>query len=254
MTAPHLSTELLGVPHGFFGREGGVSRGAMASLQCGFGADDDRAAIEANRRIVADSLMPGAEIATVAQVHGTAVVRCAAPAAPDRLPQADALVSDTPGLLIGILTADCAPVLLADPAVGVVGAAHAGWKGALAGVTDAVIAGMEKLGADCTRIAAAVGPCIGLASYEVDDAFRSRFEAAALENERFFRDGRPGHARFDLEGYVSARLAAAGVTRIRCLSQDTYSQPERYFSYRRATHRDEPSYGRQISVIGVPAR
>ena len=248
---PVLTTNLLTVPHGFFGRRGGVSTGPMASLQCGLGADDDRASIRQNRRIVADALIPGAGLATVAQVHGTAVIHATGVPSEDARPEADAIVTATPGLLIGILTADCAPVLLADAEAGVVGAAHAGWKGALAGVTDAVIAGMEQLGADRARIAAAVGPCIARASYEVDEGFRARFLADNPENERFFGDGKPGHAMFDLEGYVAHRLAAAGLSRIACLGEDTCAQPEAYYSYRRGTLRGEPSYGRQISVIGV---
>jgi polyphenol oxidase len=154
-------------------------------------------------------------------------------------------------LLLGILTADCTPVLLADQQAGVVGAAHAGWKGALGGVTDAVIATMESLGADRSRIVAAIGPVIARASYEVDDAFARRFETDDPANERFFSAGRPGHHQFDLEAYVAARLAAAGIGRVEALGLDTYADPDRFFSFRRATHRGEPGYGRQISLIGV---
>jgi polyphenol oxidase len=170
----------------------------------------------------------------------------------DARPSADALVTDRPGLLLGILTADCAPVLFADVDAGVVGAAHAGWKGAIGGVTDATIAAMENLGARRDRISAAVGPCIARASYEVDAAFRLRFEGADPANERFFTDGtRAGHHQFDLEAYVVVRIAAAGVTRIAALGLDTYADESRFFSFRRATHRAEPDYGRQISLIGV---
>jgi YfiH family protein len=154
--------------------------------------------------------------------------------------------------LLGILTADCVPVLLADAQAGVVGAAHAGWKGALGGVTDATIAAMEELGARRDRIAAAIGPCIARASYEVDDAFAARFEQADPTNERFFAAGRAGHQQFDIEAYVLARLAAAGVVRIEALGRDTYANPQSFFSYRRATHRGEPDYGREISLIGLP--
>lgn len=252
MSVPSRISDLLPVPHGFFGREGGVSTGAMASLQCGFGADDDLPLIRENRRIVADSLIVGAGLASVRQVHGTAVVRASGEPAEDERPEADAIVSSELGLLIGILTADCAPVLLCDAKAGVVGAAHAGWKGALGGVCEAVVAGMERIGARRENIAAAVGPCIARASYEVDEGFRRRFLDADDENERFFADGRDGHAQFDLEGFVASRLAAAGAGRVDLMGEDTYAQPQRYYSYRRATHRGEPSYGRQISVIGLP--
>jgi YfiH family protein len=161
------------------------------------------------------------------------------------------MVTDRPGFALGILTADCAPVLLADRAAGIVGAAHAGWKGAIGGVTDAAVAAMEKLGADRDRIVAAIGPCIARASYEVDEAFQRRFEADDPANERFFAPGRDGHAQFDLEGYVAHRLAAAGVPTIEMMGLDTYADADRFYSFRRATHRGEPDYGRQISIIGL---
>lgn len=251
MTPPFVTSRLLDVPHGFLGRQGGVSTGPMASLQCGFGADDDLASVRQNRARVVESILPGAELASLWQVHGTAVVYAKGAPQEDERPEADAIVTDCPGVLLGILTADCAPVLLADRSAGVVGAAHAGWRGALAGVTDAVITGMEKLGADRGRIAAAIGPAIAKPSYEVDSGFRERFLKVDPQNERFFADGRDGHAQFDLEAYVAARLAAAGIDFVDCLGEDTCSQPERYYSYRRATHAGEPSYGRQISVIGL---
>ena len=157
----------------------------------------------------------------------------------------------TPGMAIAVLTADCAPVLLADREASVVGAAHAGWKGAVGGVTDSTIAAMEALGAQRSRIAAAVGPCISQASYEVDDGFRDRFCADAAANARFFAAGRAGHWQFDLEGYVAARLEAAGIGLVDRLGLDTYGDERRFFSFRRATHRSEPSYGRQFSLIGL---
>ena len=166
-------------------------------------------------------------------------------------PHADALVTDKPGVVLSILTADCVPVLFEDRAANVVGAAHAGWEGALAGVTDATLDAMEALGARRDRIAAAVGPCIAQASYEVDDAFRARFAAADPANERFFKDGGAGQAWFDLEGYVVARLAAAGVRAVDALGLDTLALEDRYYSYRRATLAREPDYGRQISAITV---
>jgi YfiH family protein len=154
-------------------------------------------------------------------------------------------------MLLAIVTADCAPVLLADREAGVVGAAHAGWKGAIGGVTDATIAAMEALGADRRRIAAAIGPCIARASYEVDASFRDRFLANAAGNACFFDAGAPGHWQFDLEGYVAHRLESAGITAVAMLGEDTYAQADRFFSFRRATHRGEPAYGRQMSLIGL---
>ena len=242
---------LAGLPHGFLGREGGVSQGMHGGLNVGLGSDDDRAAIAENRRRAVEAVAPGFALATVHQVHSADAVVATAAWPDDDRPRADAIVTDRPGLLLGILTADCAPVLLADAQAGVVGAAHAGWKGAIGGVTDATIDAMEKLGAQRGRIVAAVGPCIARASYEVDEGFRVRFCDADPENERFFADGRPGHCQFDLEAYVTARLAAAGVRRIEALGLDTYADERRFFSYRRATHRGEPDYGREIALIGI---
>ena len=242
---------LNGVPHGFLGRRGGVSNGLHSGLNVGIGSDDDPARVAENRRLAAAAVLPGAALVTCYQVHSADVVTVTAPLE-DR-PRGDALVTDRPGLLLGILTADCAPILLADTKAGVVGAAHAGWKGALAGVTDATVAAMEALGARRERIAAAIGPCIARASYEVDDAFRRRFAEADPETDRFFADARAGHHQFDLEAYVAHRLAAAGVRRVEALGLDTYADPDRFFSYRRATHRGEPGYGREISLIALPA-
>jgi hypothetical protein len=242
---------LAGVAHGFLGRRGGVSTGAMAGLNVGLGSDDDPAAVADNRRRAAEAVAPGASLVTVYQVHSATAVTVIAPVADDVRAQADALVTDRPGLVLGILTADCAPVLFADAQAGVVGAAHAGWKGALGGVTDATLAAMEQLGAQRARIVAAVGPCIARTSYEVDDAFLARFAAADPANERFFVDGAPGHHQFDLEAYVVARLAAAGIGRVEALGLDTYAAEDRFYSFRRATHRGEPSYGRQISLIAA---
>ncbi|WP_425228036.1 peptidoglycan editing factor PgeF [Sphingomonas sp.] len=243
----------LPLPHGFLGRSGGVSTGACASLNCGLGAGDDPAAVARNRRRAAAAVLPGAALAGAWQVHGCDVATVREPWSDADRPRADALVTDRPGVLLGILTADCAPVLFADAQAGVAGAAHAGWKGALAGVTDATVEAMAALGADRSRIAAAIGPCIARASYEVDDAFRRRFEEADRENERFFADAAPGHHRFDLEAYVAHRLAVAGIARVEALGLDTYASADRFFSYRRATHRGEPTYGRQLSVIGLSA-
>ena len=248
---PIRAAALGDIPHGFLGREGGVSTGIHAGLNVGLGSDDDRAAILENRRRAITAVLPGAALATVHQVHSPHAV--AAPVADDARPEADALVTDRPGLLIGILTADCVPVLLSDSRAGVVGAAHAGWKGALGGVTDSTLAQMIALGAHVDHIVAAIGPCIARASYEVDEGFLRRFLDADPENERFFSDGRrPAHHQFDIEAYVAARLAAAGIARIEMLGLDTYADDQRFFSFRRATHRGEPGYGRQISLIGLP--
>lgn len=240
-----------GVPHGFLGRRGGVSTGACAGLNVGLGSGDDREAIRTNRRLAVEAVAPGAQLVTVHQVHSPAAVAATAPWPDDARPHADALVTDRPGLLLGILTADCAPVLLADPQAQVVGAAHAGWKGALSGVLEATVAAMERLGATRGRIAAVVGPCIAQDSYEVDAELEANFVVSEPMNARFFRTGRPGHAWFDLAGFVAGRLDDAGVGRVAALGEDTYGQPERFFSYRRATHRGEPGYGRQISLIGL---
>lgn len=239
------------IPHGFLGRRGGVSTGAYASLNTGIGSDDAPATIAENRRRATEAVLPGARLAGLYQVHSADAVTVIEPYDDALRPHADALVTNRPGLALGILTADCAPVLFADMQAGVVAAAHAGWKGALGGVTDATIVAMEAIGAHRDRIVAAVGPCIARASYEVDAAFLRRFCEADPENERFFADGRESHHQFDLEAYVVSRLAIAGIGRIEALGLDTYADATRFFSYRRATHRDEPSYGRQISIIGL---
>ncbi len=241
------------LPHGFFGRRGGVSTGIVAGLQVGLGADDNEASIAENRRRIVSALIPDAPLATLYQIHSADVVRILSEGAAQERPEGDALVTDRPGILLGILTADCTPVLFVDAQAGVIGAAHAGWKGAIAGVTDRTIEAMEKLGARADRINAAIGPCIAQKSYEVDAGFLTRFCESDPENERFFRDSpRSSHHQFDLEGYVAARLAAAGVRTVEAMGLDTYSQPDRFFSFRRATHLNEPNYGRQMSVIGLP--
>lgn len=243
---------LEGVAHGFLGREGGVSTGIHAGLNVGIGSDDDAVAVAENRARATTAVLPGAKLVTLCQVHSGDCITVTTPFEADR-PRADALVTDRPGLALGILTADCAPVLFADVEAGVVGAAHAGWKGAIGGVTDSTILAMESLGARRDRIAAAIGPCIARASYEVDDAFARRFEQDDPANERFFAPARAGHHQFDLEAYVVQRIASAGVTRIAALGLDTYADETRFFSFRRATHRGEPGYGRQIALIGLGA-
>ena len=237
--------------HGFLGRRGGVSTGAVSGLNVGTGSNDDPEAVAENRRRAIEAVLPGAALATVYQVHSAPAVIANEPWAHEERPQADALVTNRPGLLLGILTADCAPVLLSDADAGVVGAAHAGWKGALSGVTDSAIQAMESLGAARSRIAAAIGPCIAQISYEVDEAFRTRFLNHDPDNHRFFAGCNSGKPHFDLEAYVTARLAAAGIGTIEALSLDTYGDEQRFFSFRRATHRGEADYGRQISLIAV---
>ncbi len=246
LTHPTLSS----AAHGFLGRRGGVSAGLHAGLNVSY-SEDDPAHTAENRRRAGDAVLPGARLLTCYQIHSPDVVAVAAPWEDAGRPKADALVTDRPGLLLGVLTADCAPVLFHDAAARVIGAAHAGWKGALGGVTDRTVEAMEALGADRTRIAAVVGPCIAQASYEVDTAFEDRFTAADPATERFFKAGKAGHAWFDLEGYVAARLAAFGVGTVAMLGEDTYGQDQRFYSFRRATHAGEAGYGRQISLIGL---
>lgn len=245
------SVALEGVPHGFLGRRGGVSTGIYTGLNVGLGSDDDRAAVLENRDRARDAVLPGATLVTLHQVHSSDVVTVTGPIAMDARPAADALVTDQSGLLLGVLTADCVPVLFADREAGVVGAAHAGWKGALGGVTDTTLAAMEMLGAKRSRITAAIGPCIGRASYEVSEAFIDPFLVEDAESARFFGASRPGHLMFDIAAYVAARLAQAGVARVDLLDEDTYSQPDHFFSFRRSCHKAEPGYGRQISLIGL---
>ncbi|WP_129791914.1 peptidoglycan editing factor PgeF [Sphingosinicella sp. CPCC 101087] len=251
MTVEAICSALIQAPHGFLGRRGGVSEGICQGLNVGLGSGDDRAAIAENRRRAVEAVAPGATLVTVHQVHSAVAVVATGPWPDEARPHADAIVTDRPGLALGILTADCAPILFADAAAGVIGAAHAGWKGAFGGVVEATVTAMESLGADRARIAAAIGPAIARRSYEVDEGFLRRFTEADPEHERFFTPGRDGHHQFDLEGFVAARVGGAGVRRVEALGLDTYSDPDRFFSYRRATHRGEPDYGRQISLIAL---
>ena len=236
------ATALGSVPHGFFGRAAG---------DCGLGSGQDPVLSAANRRRATDAVLPGAPLATPYQFHSPTAVIVTEAVADDLRPRADAIVTSMPGLVLGIVTADCAPVLLADAEAGVIAAVHAGWRGAVAGVTDQAIAAMLSLGARVDRIAAAIGPCIARASYEVDHAFAETLLSDDPANDRFLFQGPREKPHFDLEAYVAARLAAAGVCRIEALGLDTYALEGDYFSYRRATHRDEPTYGRQISLIGL---
>lgn len=220
----------------------------MAGLNVGHGAGDDETAIAENRRRAVEVVLPGAALATVYQVHSADAVRVAEPWPHEARPKADAMATDRPGLLLGVVTADCAPVVLADEEARVIGAAHAGWRGAHGGVLEAAVSQMEALGARRERIVAAIGPAIAQPSYEVDDGFRARFAEA---DEIYFAPGRAGHWQFDLEGYAAGRLERAGVGRVDRLGLDTYPDNDRFFSYRRATHRGEPGYGRQFSLIGL---
>jgi hypothetical protein len=246
------SSVLRDLPHGFLGRRGGVSTGIYAGLNVGLGSNDDPVAVRENRRRAVEAVAPAARLVGVHQVHSAIALQVDEPFPDDARPQADAMVTDRPALALGILTADCTPVLFADPDAGVIGAAHAGWKGALGGVVESTLSAMEKLGAARARIAAAVGPVIAQPSYEVDEGFLARFTADDPEHERFFSPGRPGRHQFNLEAFVLSRLAAAGVIRVEALSLDTYSDPDRFYSYRRTTHRGEPDYGRQLSLIALP--
>ena len=253
MTVEVIRAKLLdGIPHGFLGRRGGVSEGVCAGLNVGLGSMDDRDAVRTNRRLALAAVAPEASLVALHQVHSAVAIPVTAPFPDDARPRADAMVTDRPGLALGILTADCTPVLFADRHAGVIGAAHSGWKGAVGGVIESTLAEMEKLGADRAGIVAAVGPTIARRSYEVDEGFFRRFVAEDPEHEHFFSAGRPGHHQFDLEGFVVARLAAGGVGRVEALGLDTYSDPDRFYSYRRATHLGEPDYGRQISLIALP--
>jgi len=243
------SEVLASVPHGFLGRRGGVSQGVAAGLNVGHGADDSAEAIAENRRRAMATVLPGAALATVYQVHSPAVAHVIEPWPHAERPRADAMVTDRPGVLLGIVTADCAPVLLADREAGVIGAAHAGWRGAHGGVLEATVTAMERLGAQAGRITASIGPAIAQRSYEVDGRFRENFTGA---DKRFFTPGRAGHWQFDLEGYAAARLRAAGVGTVDPLGLDTYSDEARFFSYRRSVHCGESTYGRQFSLIGLP--
>jgi len=239
-----------GLRHAFFTRAGGVSEGIYAGLNGGTGSNDDPACVAENRRRMAVALGVAPErFLTVYQVHSPDVAVAETPWDAAARPKADAIVTATPGLAIGVTAADCGPVLFADPAAAVIGAAHAGWKGALTGVLESTVAAMERLGAARGRIVAAIGPLIRQPSYEVGAEFVARFTDADAGHARFFiPSARPDHAMFDLGGFIRMRLEAAGVGMIDDLGLDTYPD-ERFFSYRRTTHRAEPDYGRHVHAI-----
>jgi YfiH family protein len=250
--APELSSHS-GVRHAFFTRCGGVSEGIYASLNGGLGSQDVPGRVAENRaRMCAQLGLPPDRLVSLYQIHSADVVTVEAPFSAAQRPKADAMVTRVPGLALGIATADCGPILFADPENGVVGAAHAGWKGALTGVIGATVAAMEALGARRHQIVAVLGPTISQTSYEVGPDFVARFRSDAPGMERFLAEGtRPGHAQFDLPGFILSRLTEAEVGEAAMLDLCTYADPERFYSYRRTTHRGEPDYGRLISAIAL---
>jgi YfiH family protein len=250
--APQLSS-LPGIRHAFFTREGGVSRGIYESLNGGLGSSDDPASVAENRRRMMDhlGLAPDA-LVSLNQIHSSDAVALERPWSLDHRPRADGMATKTPGLALGITTADCGPVLFADSEAGVIGAAHAGWRGALGGVLEATLVAMERIGAKRDRIVAVLGPMIRQDAYEVGPELIAAFRDADRGNARFFLPTtRDGHALFDLPGYFGARLRAAGVATFIDLGLCTYADERRFFSYRRATHKGEPDYGRLISGIAL---
>jgi YfiH family protein len=252
MLGSSLLAAIPGIRHAFFTREGGVSEGIYASLNGGLGSNDEPARVRENRARMADTLgVRPDNLVSLHQVHSPDVVTVEGPW-PGERPRADGMATRTPDVALAIATADCGPVLFADPHGGVIGACHAGWKGALGGVLEATIARMEALGAERSRIVAVLGPTIGPDNYEVGADFRDRFVAAGEENGRFFRpSARPGHLMFDLPAYIVARLEAAGIGEAGNLGLCTYADPQRFYSYRRTTHRGEPDYGRLIAAIAL---
>jgi purine-nucleoside/S-methyl-5'-thioadenosine phosphorylase / adenosine deaminase len=252
--APFLTAESLripGVSHGFFTRLGGISEGVYASLNGGVGSRDAPDAVTENRARIAAALGAAPErLAVPFQIHSPDAVAITELWPPSARPQCDALVTATPGLALGVTGADCGMILFADQRARVIGAAHAGWKGALTGVVEATVTAMEGLGATRGDVVAALGPCIGPRSYEVGPEFVAAFEGAGEDIARYFTPSRrDGHSMFNLNAYIAERAARAGVGRFEDLGLDTYSDERRFFSYRRATHRKEPDYGRLLSVI-----
>jgi YfiH family protein len=242
---------LSGVRHAFFTRQGGVSGGLYASLNGGIGSRDAAAHVAENRARMAAALdVEPRRLLTALQVHSPHVVVVEAPWPPQSRPRGDAIVTRTPGLAIGVTTADCGPILLVDPAARVIGAAHAGWRGALAGIVEATVDAMERLGAERKDIRAALGPMIRQENYEVGPDLIARFAAEDSASDRFFLPAsRDGHALFDLAGYIAARLDRAGIRDVEDLGLCTYTDPARFFSFRRSTHRDEADYGRHVNAI-----
>jgi YfiH family protein len=249
----HPALDHPGIRHAFFTRQGGVSGRIYESLNGGQGSSDDPAAVRENRGRMADRLGVARErFVSCYQVHSPDVVTVTKPWTRDEAPKADAMVTRENGLALAVSTADCGPILFADADAGVVGAAHAGWKGAFTGVLEATLDAMERLGADRRNVAAVLGPTISRGAYEVGPEFVERFVAADAANTRFFSASpREGHAMFDLPAYIGARLRAAGVGRFEDLALCTYADEARFFSYRRTTHRGEPDYGRLLHAISL---
>jgi polyphenol oxidase len=247
-----LLSAIPGLRHAFFSREGGVSEGIYASLNGGLGSQDDPANVVENRRRMAEQMGVAPEnLLGVHQIHSPDVAVAAGPWQGAARPRADAIVTRTEGIAIGVTAADCGPILFVDPKARVIGAAHAGWKGALTGVLETTVDAMEKLGADRSGMVAAIGPLIRQLSYEVGSEFVERFLDADAENAMFFLPGeRDGHAMFDLAGFIRMRLENAGVLMIDDVGVDTYSD-ERFYSYRRSVHRREPDYGRHLHAIAL---
>ena len=252
MTASPLLSAIPGLRHAFFTREGGVSGGIYAGLNGGLGSSDDPANVAENRRRMAQQMGVSPEhFLSVWQVHSPDAVVATGPWEGASRPRADAMVTCTEGLAIGVTAADCGPILFVDPNARVIGAAHAGWKGALTGILETTVDAMEKLGAERSGIVAAIGPLIRQHSYEVGGEFVERFVEADAENALFFMPStREGHAMFDLAGYIRMRLENAGVLMIDDIGLDTYSD-ERFYSYRRSVHRGEPDYGRHVHAIAL---
>lgn len=244
-------SDVAGVSHGFFTRQGGVSTGLYGALNCGLGSKDDPNLVRQNRTRVARALgAPNDEVITLYQVHSATALAVDGPFEPRKIPTADALVTRTPGLVLGALAADCTPVLFADPKSRIIAAAHAGWRGALGGILESTIEAMIGLGARRGRIRAAIGPCINQAAYEVGPEFEAEFLCADPANVQFFQRPSPeARARFDLPGYVEHRLSRAGLDVVERRSLCSYDNESLFFSYRRAKLRKEPDYGRQISAI-----
>ncbi|HMO09308.1 MAG TPA: peptidoglycan editing factor PgeF [Paracoccaceae bacterium] len=248
MTLDIIAVPDLPLRHGFFTRRGGASSGIFAGLNCGPGSSDLSDAVAINRARAAEALgLAPDRLVTVNQVHSGDAVVVATP--PAERPSADGMATATPGLALAVLTADCAPILFADPEAGVAGAAHAGWRGARDGVIEATLSAMERLGADRARVVAVIGPTISQAAYEVGQDFRESFCDDDPANARFFAGGPNGRPHFDLPGFCLARLRAAGVSQAAWTGHCTYGDAERFYSYRRATHRGEADYGRLISAI-----
>ncbi len=250
MTLEILTSDMLApVKHGFFSRRGGASSGVFAGLNCGYGSSDQTEIVALNRRRVADAMDVTPEaLVGIHQVHSPDVLTVDAPLTGDK-PKADALVTATPGLALTILTADCQPVLFCDPDANVIGAAHAGWRGALDGVLEATLDAMEALGATRENTRAVIGPSISQAAYEVGPEFLDAFMAESPENSRFFANGTNGRMQFDLPAFGLHKLRQAGVGQAEWTRHCTYSDPDRFYSYRRTTHAKEADYGRLISAI-----